>query len=221
MENRQNETEIQQRPQTLAEVLKSRSINLAKKEVFEEVVIILVDISGSMGEVCKNGMVKLTVVKKSIPFLFARGSYVGYGLVGFSDNASEIQNVTPDFNKIHIQACMMEAAGGTNIRKGMFLGLRIMEGKQMEKRRIILLTDGHDTYSKIDLMQAVTTCQEREVICDTISFGEGADDQLLREIAKRTGGKFTKVNSPLELEAAYKSLNYEVRYLEDKGGRKW
>jgi Mg-chelatase subunit ChlD len=209
--------EIEQRKQTLVDKLKARSATLQQKQM-EEVCIILVDTSSSMNESCKNGESKMMAVKRSIPYLNAPGSYVGYGLVGFGSTAYPIQQVTTSFSTIILHSDHLMASGQTNIPHSLRLGREMMGDRSVEKKRMILMSDGENNCDRNLMEREITKAIQDKILIDTIAFGDHADINLLRSIAMRTGGKFQQVESPLQLQEAYAKLNYTVRYLEDKNG---
>jgi len=206
---------LQERQQTLAEKLKARASHLEKRKL-EEIVIILIDSSGSMGDHCKNGQTKMEAVKQSVPYLQARGSYVEYGMVKFDSHAQPIQHPTTSFSAILIQLDAFQPGASTNIPDALRVGLEMFHERQVEKKRMVLLSDGQNMEETNYLDGVVGECVKVGVIVDCISFGENADINLLKSIATRTGGIYQHANSPLALMEAYKSLNYTIRYLDHK-----
>src|SRR4030043_900428 len=211
-------SEIEARKQTLVDKLKARSATLQQREM-EEICIILVDTSGSMSAHCKSGDTKLMAVKRSIPYLQAKGSYVGYGLVGFGSTAYPIQPITTSFSSIILHLDHLAVEGQTNIPHAIRLGREMMEDRSVEKKRMILMSDGDNNCDKNLMGGEILKSIEEKVVIDTIAFGERADVNLLRSIATRTGGIFQEALTPEQLAGAYGKLNYQVRYLEDKNGK--
>jgi len=208
---------LEERKQTLTERLKARSANLERRKL-EEIAIILIDASGSMSEHCKDGRTKMQAVKDSVPYLQARGSYVEYGMVSFDTTAQSIQHPTTNFSAILIQLDVISPGDMTNIPGALREGLKMFIERQVEKKRMILLSDGGNNCEGSMMDQRVSDCVREKVIVDTIAFGESADVNLLQSIAARTGGVFQKVESALQLEEAYAKLNFQIRYLENKNG---
>lgn len=208
---------LEERKQTLAEKLKACATNIERRKL-EEITIILIDSSGSMAEYCKDGNTKMQAVKQSIPYLQARGSYVEYGMVGFDTEAHPIQHPIANFSAILIQLDVIQPRDLTNIPGALMEGLKMFIERQAEKKRMILMSDGSNNCESNMMDHRISDCVKEGVIVDTIAFGENADVNLLKSIATRTGGVFQKVDSPLQLEEAYKKLNFQVRYLEHKNG---
>lgn len=208
-------TELKERQQTLAERLKARAANLERRKL-EELAVILVDVSGSMSEKCKDGKSKMQAVKDSVPYLQARGSYVEYGLVSFESHAQPIQQPTTNFSAILIQLDVLQPGAATNIPSALNEGLKMFVERTVEKKRMILMSDGSNNEERNMMDQRVGDCVREGVMVDCIAFGENADVNLLQSISTRTGGVFQKVESALQLEQAYQKLNFQVRYLEHK-----
>jgi len=208
---------VEERKQTLVEKLKERATNIKAKEL-EEICIILTDISTSMDEGCPNGESKLMAVKRSIPYLQARGSYLMYSLIAFGSEAHLIQQPTSNFSTITLQADHLVTQGMTNIPAALKMGIKMTDESTALKKRMILMTDGCNNEDGHLMEHSIQSCIDKKVMVDTISFGRSADINLLKSIAKRTGGMFQEADSPLALQQAYAKLNSQVRYLENKNG---
>lgn len=211
-------TEIEKRAETMAERLKKRASSLTERSQLAEVCILLIDTSGSMEEAVKSGETKMMVVKRSIPFLEARGSWVGYGVVGFGSSAYPVQSLTTSFQNVMIHVDYLQGEGMTNIPQALRLGREMMKDRETEKKRMILLSDGASNCEREKMDGEIQSCVDQQVVVDTLAFGDHADEGLLKSIAERTGGIYQKVDSPLQLQQAYENLNYQVRYLENKNG---
>ena len=205
-------SELEERKFTLSDSLKNRAANM-KKLRLEEVCILLVDISSSMHDATEEGMSKIDAVRQSIPNLYAATHRVAYGMIGFNEDAHEIQSLTSNFGLIIGQAESISPRGSTNISAAMRVGLVMINNKDTERKRMILLSDGSDNIEQDMVEECIIRCQEEKVVVDTIAFGRDADELRLREIAKRTGGVFYSAKSVRKLAEAYKKLNFDVRYL--------
>jgi len=209
-------TTIEKRKETMVDALKSRATNLIPKTSFEEAIIILVDVSGSMNGGCENGKSKLENVKRSLPGLWARGSYVSYGLVAFSTQSYPITQPTTNFQRLLTEAETLMIYDMTNIPAAMRDGLIMLQDLVTERKRMILMTDGHNNSEQFEMERLIEQCVSANIVVDTIAFGADADEVLLSGIAKRTGGIFTKAISALQLAETYRNLNFQVRYIENK-----
>ena len=84
----------------------------------------------------------------------------------------------------------------------------------LRRRAIILLTDGHDTTSRLAKANAVESTLAAEAVIYVIGIGskdEGVDRGLLRDLAQRTGGRAFFPDKKLDLNAAFSEIQKELR----------
>lgn len=85
----------------------------------------------------------------------------------------------------------------------------------LRRRAIILLTDGHDTTSRLARADAVTSTLAAEAVIYVIGIGnnryEGVDKGVLRDLAQRTGGRAFFPDKKLDLAAAFAEIEQELR----------
>ena len=205
--------ELQER---VVDKLKARAAGLIQKKQYDELEIILIDVSGSMHEGCENGQSKLENVKQSIMYLNTPGAYIAYGSVAFDNTGYPIQPLTTNFAEVIMGCDSLTPRGSTCFASAIQEGIKMMADKPCEKRRMILMTDGSDNVDQRWTSEMVDECVTLHIIIDTIGFGVDVNERNLMEIAKRTGGIYQHALSPLQLQEAYQKLNYAIRYLEHK-----
>jgi VWFA-related protein len=84
----------------------------------------------------------------------------------------------------------------------------------LRRRAIILLTDGHDTTSRLAKAKAIDSTLAAEAVIYVIGIGskdEGVDRGVLRGLAQRTGGRAFFPNKKLDLNAAFTEIEKELR----------
>ena len=85
----------------------------------------------------------------------------------------------------------------------------------LRRRAIILLTDGHDTTSRLAKADAVNGTLAAEAVVYVIGIGnskyEGVDKGALRDLAQRTGGRAFFPDKKLDLRAAFAEIEQELR----------
>lgn len=85
----------------------------------------------------------------------------------------------------------------------------------LRRRAIILLTDGHDTTSRLAKADAVNATLAAEAVVYVIGIGDkkndGVDRGVLRELAQRTGGRAFFPDKKLDLTAAFGEIEKELR----------
>jgi len=85
----------------------------------------------------------------------------------------------------------------------------------LRRRAIILLTDGHDTTSRLAKTDAINSTLGAEAVIYVIGIGnnryEGVDKGALRDLAQRTGGRAFFPDKKLDLTAAFAEIEQELR----------
>ena len=85
----------------------------------------------------------------------------------------------------------------------------------LRRRAIILLTDGHDTTSRLAKADAVSGTLGAEAVVYVIGIGnnkyEGVDKGALRDLAQRTGGRAFFPDKKFDLTAAFAEIEKELR----------
>jgi Ca-activated chloride channel homolog len=126
-------------------------------------------------------------------------------LVRFSDDAELVQDFTDDRKKILRQIESLRPRGTTALYDAVHLGLEKLANGKHKKRALLLLTDGKDTASAVDLQTAVSLARKSEAIIYALGIGHGeegnihlgifdaqikdtVDMRVLRSFADATGG---------------------------------
>ncbi len=125
-------------------------------------------------------------------------------LVRFSDNAELVQDFTDDRKRVTRAIESLEPRGSTALYEAIQLGLQKVKQGKNKKRALLLLTDGNDTASSINLEMALSLARKSEVIIYALGLGHGekgsfhtlggqsddtVDMKVLRAFADATGGK--------------------------------
>jgi VWFA-related protein len=107
--------------------------------------------------------------------------------------------------------------GSTAIWESVALTSRFVLGRSFSQRRraIILLTDGHDTSSRITLNNAIDQAIQAETVVYVIGIGdkkyEGVKRDSLNEVAEKTGGRAFFPKKDTDLAAAFQEIEQELR----------
>ena len=107
--------------------------------------------------------------------------------------------------------------GSTAIWEAIVLTAREVLGPSQDQRRraIILLTDGHDTSSRLLRSEAVNQALAAETVIYAIGIGdkkhEGIDHDAVRAIAEGTGGRAFFPKRDLDLKTAFAEIEQELR----------
>jgi Ca-activated chloride channel family protein len=77
-----------------------------------------------------------------------------------------------------------------------------------------LLTDGHDTSSRISRSSAIEQAIQTETVIYSIGIGdknEGINKKVLEDISEKTGGRAFFPNKKTDLVSAFKEIEQELR----------
>lgn len=142
-------------------------------------------------------------------------------IIPFSDSATTINFENKKFfssavtdtegaSESIIEGVRYHPKGRTNISEGIDRAIETIKNFERGKMKmIVLLTDGKPHPPSLDTSENVLDMVDKrlkprkDVIVNTIGLGDEVDHHLLDEIAKRTGGEYTYVNSLQGLTQAY------------------
>lgn len=113
------------------------------------------------------------------------------------------------------------ALAGTDLYDSILLASDDILRKQPGRKALILITDGVDNGSKIDLSDAVQSAQRADAMVYSILFADrdaydgtfatAAGKQALQRMSRETGGVFFEVSKTEPLAAIYAQLEEELR----------
>jgi len=124
--------------------------------------------------------------------------------------------------------------GGTVLYDAVFLSADDILKKQQGRKAIVVLSDGMDNGSRMNLSGAIESAQRADTLVYTILFEDpggsgsgpggrghrggggphfGDDDgrQVLQRLSRETGGRYFEVSKHLPIDKAYESLEEELR----------
>lgn len=192
--------------------------------------MLAVDLSGSMQQrdmrIGNQVVDRLTAVKQVAGDFLQRRVGDRLGLILFADQAYLQAPLT--FDRDTVRALLDEAViglAGENTAIGDAIGLavkRLRESPQ-NNRVLILLTDGQNNAGSIDPSRAADLAAQEHIRIYTIGIGgervirglfgmtvragSELDEDRLRAIAHKTGGRYFRARNPRELDAIYTELD--------------
>ena len=138
------------------------------------------------------------------------------GLILFGSRAYVQAPLTFDTTTVtqFIREAQLGFAGeDTAIGDSLGLAIKRLRDRPASSRVLILLTDGQDTASSVDPMEAAALAAEQNVKVYTIGISRNigsasgrngeVDEALLRAIAEATGGEYFPARDPRELQQIY------------------
>ncbi len=88
--------------------------------------------------------------------------------------------------------------GGTNIYSGFLPAVEGLKNAKAANKHIILMTDGQDSEG-INYEQVIADANKANITVSTVGLGEDVNENLLKSIAARCGGRYYFVNDPTNL----------------------
>jgi len=191
---------------TLATPLKKSDVEVKNDKGYE--IALIMDASGSMREYNKFGITK-QIVKE---FLKQR-KHDKIGLTIFADFAYVAVPLTYDKKSIArlLDRIDVGVAGvsRTALYEALFLSANLFKNSKAKNKIAILLTDGVDNTNSIPLDVAIKTVKKYGIKVYTIGVGGVGDydPQVLKYIAKQSGGKFFQAQSVDALRKIYATID--------------
>lgn len=147
-------------------------------------------------------------------------------VIGFANKSRVVQPATDDAKLLSRTIRGLHVGGETAIYDAVSAAageLGKINDPQPARRVIILITDGEDNVSHIDLQQAVEAAQRNDCFIyvlttnrDTRSEAEAAESAM-RRLSEATGGDFLRADTQDNLEKAFSELEKELRSQYDIG----
>jgi Mg-chelatase subunit ChlD len=130
------------------------------------------------------------------------------GLASYATTPSLESELTQDMAVINLAMQRMPAHGFTNIGGGIDVGRGILQrgrGSGFVEKTMVLMTDGrHNT--GIDPIQAAQRARQDGVVIHAITFGSGAEQARMRQVAAITGGTFNHAPNGQALIDIYREI---------------
>lgn len=132
-----------------------------------------------------------------------------FSLVTFGDRAQTVIEAQPRLDKASAKAQVraIHSAGGTEILQGLRAGLAEIDrwrGGEVASH-LILLTDGQTYGDEKECIAAAQAAGERQITITTIGIGQDWNDQLMDEIARRSGGTSHYIDSASRVTTSFRS----------------
>tara|TARA_R110002110_G_scaffold406421_1_gene626314 strand:+ start:125468 stop:126532 length:1065 start_codon:yes stop_codon:yes gene_type:complete len=198
--------------------------------------MLAVDISGSMG--VEDMAVEDTLVSRMVAVRQLGADFIGrrkgdrLGLILFGSRAyvqSPLSVDTATVKRFLLEAQIGFAGRETAIGDAIGLAVKRLKERPAENRVLILLTDGQDTASSVQPLEAAQLAADLGITIYTIGIGADElnlpglfgssfgsrrvnpsaelDEEVLRAIADTTGGQYFRARNPQELAGIYQLLD--------------
>lgn len=178
----------------LEEVLPVRSDFEKEKEKPSLAMALIIDKSGSMGgqkiELAKDA------AKSAVELLGPRDQI---GVIAFEGSTYWVTEMRPCSDKSMVidRISTIEAGGGTNMYPAMDEAYRALQSTVAKLKHVIILTDGISAPG--DFQGITRAMASSRITVSTVGIGQGADQNLLEEIAKIGQGRYYFTDDPLSI----------------------
>ncbi len=132
------------------------------------------------------------------------------GLVQFDSAVSVAAPFTGDRAVLTRKVDGLTAQGNTRLYDALSLAINEAAGAEGSKA-VVLLTDGQDTESVVDLGQVQALAREKGIRIYAIGVGGDIDERVLTQIARTSGGAFYKAPAANDIAAAFKLMSDQLR----------
>lgn len=121
------------------------------------------------------------------------------GVIAFSSGPRTVVELrrNDDPAAISERVRTLSPGGGTDIGGALLAAERMIAPVDVDRKYVVLLTDGRSRSGS--LVELADRMGQADITITTIGVGDDVDDQLLEDIATRTGGEYIRVLNPTAL----------------------
>ncbi len=181
----------------------------------------LLDVSGSMRLLDRIEEAKMAISY----FVQTFRTQDRFALLIFADGHAEIvQDFTEDKEQFLSVLEPIYAYGQTALNDAIAVAPDIVDQHAQGKKAIVLISDGNDNFSHLNMEEALKLAKEFNVPIYVIAFADlpkklmGKKEavpikmEALAKAAEETGGVLFRVEDPIELKEAISQIEYELRH---------
>jgi tight adherence protein C len=175
-------------------------------------VAIALDVSGSMEG---DAMVKSRQAAKT--FISELRAIDRITVVSFSNVVNVVVPFTADRRILNKGIDALKPGGDTALYEA--IDRTVLEASRSQGTKVaVILTDGEDTASKVDVNKPIQSAKTARVPIYTIGLGKEVKDDILGRVATETSGRYFKAPKPDDLQQSFRALarqinnNYEIYY---------
>jgi Ca-activated chloride channel family protein len=184
--------------------------------------LLLVDLSGSMQaqdfvNAAGQKVDRLTAVKEVLDGFLARREGDRVGVVVFGDAPFVLVPFTTDLKLCRrlVQETAVGMAGPkTAFGDAIGLGITMFATSTVKYKTVIALTDGNDTASRVEPVEAARIAKDKGIVIHTVAIGdpttvgeEKLDEKTLSDVATTTSGGFYRALDRAQLADIYTRLD--------------
>lgn len=182
-------------------------------------IALVLDRSGSMAA-SAGGLTRLAALQLAVNAFAAEieasSPNAQMSLTTYATNATRDIALTDDFGRIRNQVGQLQAQGFTNIFQALRFGSDSLEQdpnrRQFAERTIVLMTDGNFNVGGTPIPSA-NVARSRNHVIHTITFGGGANQAIMRDVAAIGEGIHLHADDAGDLTAAFREIARTISVL--------
>ena len=171
-------------------------------------IALVLDKSGSMDDFGRFDAL-LDGVDVFVDELNATRPVENVSLTAYDTFPTKLLEITKDLEAVRTAIGGVQPDGSTGIGRAMRVGLDSLlndpNARNLALRSMIVMTDGNQNRG-INPLIAAQECLDANVVVHTITFSNGADEDLMREVAELTGGTHLHATSNAQLVDAFRTI---------------
>jgi tight adherence protein B len=183
-----------------------RTVSTGGRETPRSAVVLVIDTSGSMA-----GPRLAAARAAAVDYAAAAPPEVLLGLVTVAERPAVVLPPTNDRAGFTAAVGRLSAGGGTALYDGIAAAVDLLDparrpaAADLVERRIMVLSDGADTASKIRVERLTAALERSPTIVDAVALG-GTDPTTLSQLSGATGGRVLAAADPAALRPAFLDL---------------
>ncbi len=184
-----------------------RTVSTAGTTTPRNAVVLVIDTSGSMA-----GPGLAAARAAAVAYAAAAPPEVMLGLVTVAERPTVVLPPTNDRAGFTAAVQRLAAGGGTALYDGVAAAVDLLDparrpaAADLVERRIMVLSDGADTASKIRVERLTAALERSPTIVDAVTLGGGPDRATLSQLSDATGGRVLAAADPTALRSAFLDL---------------
>ncbi len=202
----------------IEEVLPVRLDPPSERQLPRGALALVLDASGSMGSpVGSSGLSQQQVANKAAWYAASTLTPLDEIVVVSFDTQSTVRvPLQPMRNKMDVKARIesIGPGGGTYILGGLRTAIEALKGARGSVKHIILLTDGQDGTGMGEAIELIDAMAAEQMTLSTVAVGDGANTQLLGQLASASGGRTYTVTTTQQLLQLDKIFIKEARIVQ-------
>ena len=184
-----------------------RTVSTGGRDTPRNAVVLVIDTSGSMA-----GPRLAAARAAAADYAAAAPPEVLLGLVTVAERPTVVLPPTNDRAGFTAAVERLAAGGGTALYDGVEAAVDLLDparrpaAADLVERRIMVLSDGADTASKIRVERLTAALERSPTIVDAVALGGGTDRATLSQLSGATGGRVLAAADPAGLRSAFLDL---------------